>query len=330
MSGIGDRFSRPRRLAPRLDKPRRPSPPEPRPIMTVCIAALCRWNYPEDGDPDRRCAAVVTCSDRMQTDSGLGLEYESAISKWGIICGRISILVAGNTVFHSDFIRKTMDRFEGENPSVTEVSEFYAACIIERRKDDAEKRYLAPLGLTMEDFVSKQNSMKESVVRELLDFIVGYDIDVEAIVCGCDGETSAHIFKISSIGLITCHDDIGFAAIGNGDVHAVTYLMSLPYWNGSSYSESAMALYLAKKRSEAAPGVGRITDMSFLDRHTALTLNPGVFAALESNYQIYNQDIAAARQKYWFKIYEATIGNLFSNHNQPDIILPPLLPPSPS
>jgi hypothetical protein len=62
-------------------------------------------------------------------------------------------------------------------------------------------------------------------------------------------------------GRVSCNDGIGFAAIGIGARHAESQIMLNKHsWNSPSV-DSALLGYIAKKRSEVAPGVGEGTDV---------------------------------------------------------------------
>jgi hypothetical protein len=82
---------------------------------------------------------------------------------------------------------------------------------------------------------------------------------IELILDGVD-VTGPHIYKIDN-GNAYCCDSVGFAAIGIGAWHANSQLMLNGYSPLFPVAESILSVYMAKRRSEVAPGVGVETDM---------------------------------------------------------------------
>lgn len=108
--------------------------------------------------------------------------------------------------------------------------------------------------------------MLPSIVTDLTNQLQNYHLDAEAIIAGCD-ELEGHIFVVNGDGLVTCHSDIGFTAIGIGAGHSKSYFMqSGCAANSTFYSGAIFTAYTAKKRAEIAPGVGTETDMYLVTR----------------------------------------------------------------
>lgn len=251
--------------------------------MTVCIATVCRFNYRKaDDQKDDFGWVILTASDRMLTDEGLGIQYETGQGKWAKIADRVVVLAADSIAVHSDVlydIRKDPSHNNDVGPK--QIADLYSKFINKRRERDAEKEFLSPFGLTMAEFIAKQKDMERGVVNALCENIANYKINVEALVVGCDKDGVANIYSVDSTGLVSCHTDIGFAAIGIGSVHSVPFLMSHSYWNGWAYYPALLATFAAKKAAEIAPGVGKHTDMGFISRDGAFTLYEGARIALE-------------------------------------------------
>jgi hypothetical protein len=123
--------------------------------------------------------------------------------------------------------------------------------------------------------------MKDDFVANIRDKIQRFEYNfravhgVETIVTGLDmsgfnSETGAtffmpHIytvFKSVNGDGITCFDSTGFSAVGGGMRHAESQFMLAGHAPFSSMPETLLLTYMAKKRSEIAPGVGKKgTDM---------------------------------------------------------------------
>ena len=143
------------RLGRRLRLRTQPDRPERCDSMTICIGAICQWNYgtldkPEWGN------AIVTAADRMLTDNGLEIQYEGG-GKFALCGNRAIILVAESMPVQSELVLRLHKAIEGK-PNVTarEVADIYSKLLIEYKRDDAEKLYLAPYGMTMEQFPERR------------------------------------------------------------------------------------------------------------------------------------------------------------------------------
>ena len=113
---------------------------------------------------------------------------------------------------------------------------------------------------------------------------------VSAIFAAVD-LTDSHIFTVNN-DTMDCHEPIGFATIGSGGWHAQTQLILAGHDKKSAtMSETLFLTYLAKKRSEVAPGVGKGTDMFIAGPRvgTAASIVHHVMAKLEAIYQTHAQ-----------------------------------------
>jgi len=111
----------------------------------------------------------------------------------------------------------------------------------------------------------------------------------EAIVVSGDGE-SAHIYHVDRDSLATCRDDVGFVAIGAGEPHAKSQLMSTQYNNGMNFPTALGLLYAAKKRAEMAPGVGKETDLFVVYRTGHEEIWPEIKAEMERLYNEFESE----------------------------------------
>ena len=92
--------------------------------MTVCIAALINWAYP-DKQSGR---AVIAVADRMLTSGDV--EYEPPQLKIAFLRKRFVALVAGDIATHSEALTFTQRSLAGEpNDDVEAVAELYAKAL---------------------------------------------------------------------------------------------------------------------------------------------------------------------------------------------------------
>lgn len=249
--------------------------------MTVCTASLFFWFYGEnDIGP-----AIIGASDRMLTDEGLGIEYESSRFKGSLVNKTNLVLVAGSIVVHSAVLQKLSQHLSGHPDLKTrEIAELFSAELREYKNQQAEKMFLSPLGLTMESFQEKQQLLDASLVGDIRAQLQQFSVDAEAIVAGCQ-DKEAHIYHVNQDGVVTCHDDIGFLSIGLGGIHASAQFMLEPYSHVRNYYAALYSTFCAKKRAEVAPGVGKHTDMLFINRNGVTEVDRKVIDKLEKIYE---------------------------------------------
>jgi len=223
--------------------------------MTVCIAA-------------RAGNTLVLASDRLLTAGDI--QFEPLRQKIVAITRSITILTAGDASFLTLILPQVFAAAHedlGPNPdhwlTVKKVVEFYVKFFIEERSKMAERAILAPLGLDRASFLNHQKTMDPDLVRRLASGLLDYQApDCAVIIAGCDPEGS-HIYVVDGTN-VSAYDDVGFAAIGMGARHANSqFMLARHAWHGS-LSDTLLLTYLAKRRSEAAPGVGSETDMMII------------------------------------------------------------------
>ena len=232
--------------------------------MTVCIAAVCE-----------QVNVVVGISDRMITFGEIA--FEPSQTKFQALThsatDQIVVMFAGASPLHSDIWYLVQDEiYRGSKPvgecTVKGVAEMYSRHYIATRAKHAERAVLAPLGLTLHTFLANQSAMKSKLVTKLADELRLFgqgdeSFDVSAIVCGLDrsiGDPAGHIYVVNN-GKVECADDIGFAAIGNGDWHANSQLMLGGHNREASLAQTMFLIYSAKKLAEVVEGIGIETDM---------------------------------------------------------------------
>lgn len=93
-------------------------------------------------------------------------------------------------------------------------------------------------------------------MRRLRDRLDEAELDATMIIAGLDVDVG-HIYLIDDPGDYICCDSEAFAAIGLGRQHAQSVFTEAMYTDITPWTEAVVLVYLAKKRAEAAPGVGR-------------------------------------------------------------------------
>jgi len=247
--------------------------------VTVCIAAMINWIY-----PDKQIGrAIIAVADRMLTSGDI--EYEPPQFKIAFLRKRIIALVSGDITVHSEAVTRTQRQLASDpTDDVEQVADLYAAAISETRRRRAATQYLLPLNLDEQSFLSKQKDMLPQLVYDITNQMQEYSINVETLIAGCDERLAAHLFHIDGEGAKTFQHDINFAAIGIGSDHAKSQFMVSRYPKIVNYYKALPILYTAKRRAEVAPGVGKESDWLLITRDGAQFIYSGLIDELEKAY----------------------------------------------
>ena len=264
-------------------------------LMTVCVAGLFQWNYGTNEVPDWGRAGILL-SDRMLTAGDV--QYEPNQRKWADIGSNACLAIAGDVSLHSQAIKDTYSQLRGDpQPHPYDVALIYGRAIQAIKRRVSEDLYLAPLGLNTDTLIAQTCEISEGLTNALMERLHGHEgAEVEAPVVGSSqvlgsSQSHAQIYSVDTKGTVSCMDDIGFAAIGIGSGHAKSLLMQAGYTNIGRLAPAVSLLYGAKRAAEAAPGVGRATDIQVIMRHGRFPLWPDFQRRLEDLYNEYRSGI---------------------------------------
>jgi len=193
------------------------------------------------------------------------IQYEPYQSKLAAINQKTVVMIAGDYAIHSQAVKKTMQMADAAAPP-ERVAHIYGQQIQILKRQEAEAIYLAPLGLNIDTFMAQQKELSEYFVTTITEQLQRHRApDVEALVIGSSvgfaGIPYVQLYHVDTNGIVSCCDDVGFAAIGSGAWHAKSNLMQNGYTNGANYATALTAIYAAKKAADIAPGVGTDTDL---------------------------------------------------------------------
>ncbi len=225
--------------------------------MTISAACIC------EGVGQ---SIILAISDRMITYGDT--EFEPEQPKITALAPRIVCLFAGHRDFHQMIVSATKRSADADGvKAVAEAAELYASHYVALRRRRAEQKYLVPLGLTTETYLSRQRELAPELVASLTGRMLDETLGVEAIIAGTDGD-GAHIFtvgvEVGEVCSVVCHDSRGYMAIGAGHRHFEAQFMSRGYTAGWGSLSALMLMYSAKRRAEASPGVGSGTDAMYV------------------------------------------------------------------
>jgi hypothetical protein len=232
--------------------------------MTICAAAICQHIHKElDGNLH---PSIVTISDRML--SSIDIEYEPELVKIKHLSPSIASLYAGDRDFHYMIAEATHQAIAADNvTNVADVADLYASNFLALRKRRSEAKYLSPVGLNYESFLSRLNDGNSTLFSNLFMSILNERLGVQAIIAGTD-QTGAHIYTVGTNeddgALPICHDERGFVAIGTGSRQFETEFMAQGYTRRSGSLFALWTMIAAKLRAERSPGVGAKTDSAII------------------------------------------------------------------
>jgi hypothetical protein len=259
--------------------------------VTVCIAAMARKGMLE--------RTIFTVSDRMLTSFA---QYQSPEPKLRSLTSSIWVMWSGDASFQAGIIsqldadvKARVEAHPDDWLEVEFVAYLYQKYYNKARKHLAEQSVLTPLFEDTAEFIAAQQAILPGLADRLADNLHAYRAPaMETIIVGED-RRGQHIFvceNVNSEGDVHCYDTMGFAAIGSGGFHASSQFMLAGHGPSKPLSDTLFLAYLAKKRAQAAPGVGDETDIFVCEARTGRPdlpgwfrpLNPVIWAPLEEAY----------------------------------------------
>lgn len=251
--------------------------------VTICIAAIC-----EGGK------GLVVGADRMMTAPGLVLEFEHNESKIEKISDTCLVLPAGDVSYSFQVIEMLRAAIKGQEQtlSIRTIGEKLKQVFIAVHMKRMESVVLIPRGWNLEDFKTRgAKEINPEIYKEIQNQIFNFGLppfgqSPEFIIAGID-PSGAHICRIYYGGMaggdwIEWGDKIGWKTVGSGSLHASISLATSGHNRNSSHEETIYSVYAAKKKAEAAPGVGQKHDFAFIKDNQITFLTDTVLGKLET------------------------------------------------
>lgn len=234
--------------------------------MTVCIGAITTETNP---------GSAFAIADRMLStdiDSYEPRPQFNAGSKIFNITPYIVSMFAGDPTLQTEIMNKMTRKIWGnvpddpdienaENQTVEGLANAYVSFYKKYREQRIEDQVLSKYGLTLDSFIGKQEKLKDSFIESVRVEINALEVPAnEVIFVGLDDKYWPHIYSIER-DVAVCRDHQGFAVVGAGGYTAVSVFNQHSFSPGVPGIEALYITYLAKKRAEVTPSVGKITDM---------------------------------------------------------------------
>jgi len=226
--------------------------------MTVCIAAIANGG-----------THVVTAADRMFTvGPPLNVEFEPQITKVEQMSPSCLAMGAGNSLFVDQILKSAKEAYRNvPGASVTQIAisvkEAYAKLREESIEEQIVKQTLGndflafrARGGTLPAYLQPQPAIYQQIIVQANQFNLGVDL----IVTGID-DGGSHVYYVGNPGTMVSFDKIGYNAVGSGASHvAIRFALECMHPK-TPLEDVLLAVYLAKKAAEVAPGVGQETEI---------------------------------------------------------------------
>lgn len=243
--------------------------------MTVGIGALC-----EDGK------SIVIAADKMVTfGPPMNLLTEPpGLKKITKLDARCALIFSGSVPDGEEIVAAAL-RQAGSlgKSSIEKIAGIVKSAYVSLKKKRVEETILGPM--LSADFPQFQTLVAQSsssqILQQVLGIIMQHNMELELIIAGID-DSGAHLFITSHPGLVAPVDTMGFAAIGSGGLHAAIRMTLGQHTKSASLADAIYGVYEAKKASEVAPGVGKLTDMAVVRNGQIRFADPQLFAKLDS------------------------------------------------
>jgi len=191
------------------------------------------------------------------------LTFEPNQSKAIQIASNALVLTSG-TMHEPDLIDDAKQKLRGKE-HVREIAEVLTQQYQEVRKTRIEDEVLRPIaGIeSFAEYHQKQPGLHEGLVFDLNARIENFEIGLTLLLAGVDEK--GHVIVIGDPGISMSWDTVGHAFSGMGNRHADSVFAWYRYTQRFSLNEALYVSFEAKKRAEAAGGVGRATDIYVID-----------------------------------------------------------------
>ncbi len=239
--------------------------------MTQLIAAIC------DGGQ-----TVVTVSDRMISTGDMTLTFEPDRSK-AIPIARNAVLLTSGTMHEPDLIDDARQLIRGKDHlrDIADVLKAQYQSIRERRIEEEILRPFAGIK-SFAEFHQKQSTLHEGVLMELNARIAEFSLGLTLLLAGYDGQ--GHVLVVEDPGIWTSWDMVAHAYAGMGNRHVEGVFAWYRYTRAYKLNEALWVAFEAKKRSEAAGGVGKMTDAFIINRDGIAQLSAATIQGLDGIY----------------------------------------------
>lgn len=237
--------------------------------MTICISAICTENDEEH---------IVFAVDHMIT-TGIG-EFEHNSNKYALINENTVAMLSGRTLLTEYLLND-----DYSDKSYSEIQIIIEDKFKQKRLELIQKEILDVYSIDF-DFVKEilRNKILNEFQNQILIGITKVKLNTAILLIGFE-ENNAKISEISETG-IESFNQINFHTIGSGSIQAQNTLLFQNHSKGNDLKTTLYNVYKAKKNAEAMQGVGKETDIGYLNKKCMKMLNDDDIKILDEIYNI--------------------------------------------
>ena len=237
--------------------------------MIICISAICTENDKEH---------IVFSVDHMIT-TGIG-QFEHDISKYKLLTGNSVGMLAGNALLMDYFLED-----DYSNKSYSEIQSVLEEKFKQKRLQKIQKEILDVYAI---DFDDVKEMLKNPITNDfqslILKGITKTSLDTAILLMGFE-EGKAKISEIVDTGVET-YDQIYFNTIGSGSIQAQNTLLFQKHSKQDDLKTTLYNVYKAKKNAKVMQGIGKETDIGYLNESGIIMLDDENIDILNEIYNI--------------------------------------------
>lgn len=237
--------------------------------MTICISAICTEKDKEH---------IVFAVDHMLSNT-LG-QFEHSITKYKKLNDNTVGMLSGDPLL--------MDYFMGldcSNTSYNDIGETIKDKFKEKKLEVVKEDILDTYQVDF-DFVRNilESPNINPISMEILKQVATAELNTALILAGFEGD-KAKISEISESG-IKDYTEINFHTIGSGTIQAMNTLLFQRHEKEDDLKTTIYNVFKAKKNAEVSRGVGKETDIGYLNNNQIILLKEEDLNILEKIYNI--------------------------------------------
>lgn len=247
--------------------------------MTVGIGAIC-----EDGK-----AAVVSADKMVTFGAPMNLQTEPpSLRKIIELTDKVLLVFSGGTADGEQIVAGAKPRITaaGANPQVAQIAQAVQESYAQHKQRKVEDTILRPLlGATFQQFQTMVASSPSSqILQQVIGLLGQHNLNTDVLVAGMD-DGGAHLFAVTHPGQLLPLATTGFGSIGSGGLHAGVRMSLSQHTKAASLADTIYNVYEAKRASEVAPGVGKLTDLALIHNGRIVFAGAELMKALEHGHK---------------------------------------------
>jgi len=247
------------------------------PPMTVAVGAICDHGK-----------TVIVAADQLITFPVLNLHIEGTLSKIVPLTTQVVAVLTGVIPEANEILILARPRIEalGNHPAVEKVVEAVRQTYENVKRQRVERLILRPyLGIDFPMFQQMvATSPQTSILQQIAVEITKHNLGVDILIAGVSNGT-AHLFGVGNPGEIWRYDIYGCAALGVGMSYSIGRFAMAQHAMTDALPTALYTAYEAKKSAEAAPGVGKLTQIKVITATGSKDVSQQLLDKLEEIHQ---------------------------------------------